>query len=75
MEIGTTGVSNLAPERPPQSAKPAQAASDSGPSSVGSDHVKVRPVANLKALEFVQILDFSASEMEPAPQVSIEEES
>lgn len=43
--------------------------------SVGSDHVKVRPVANLKALEFVQILDFSASEMEPAPQVSIEEES
>lgn len=38
MEIGATGVSNLAPERAPQSAKPAQSASDSGPSSVGSDH-------------------------------------
>ncbi len=36
MEIGATGVSNLAPERPPQSAKPA--ANDSGPTSVGDDH-------------------------------------
>ena len=42
--------------------------------SVGSRRVKVRPVADLKVLEFVQILDFSAREMEPAPQPSIEEE-
>lgn len=41
--------------------------------SVGGRHVKVRPAADLKVLEFVQILDFSAREMEPTPQPSIEE--
>ncbi len=37
MEIGATGVSNLAPERPAQSAKPAAAGNGSGPGAVGGD--------------------------------------
>lgn len=41
---------------------------------IGSRHIKVRPVADLKTLEFVQILDFSAREMEPTPQPSSTEE-
>jgi rod shape-determining protein MreC len=42
--------------------------------SVGSRQVKVRPAAELKTLEFVLILDYSASEMEPAPQPPMEKE-